>query len=674
MSTAPEQGTMLAAALDLAARGFRVFALDGKKPARKGWQKRATKDPTKVCALWEGHPAANVGIATGAGIYVLDADGPDGLAAFAALALPATLTARSGRKDGGMHAFYRLPGGVELANASGATIARGVDGRGEGGFVVGAGSLHASGARYAWSADVAMAELPAWLIEKLASRAARGTVSIPSDDELAAAQERFAGLPAGDRGELEKETRERVTRAATGLAALPAGEGNGRGDKVHGYAISLGECVGAGALDLEAARAVIAGALDAGTAALHERSSARGLAMGIAKPLAVEPACLGVFACGGISSSNIRSYSGVPGPEIPSSSPKDRGATTTPVEGNVVASSGVGERRSDQTGRTGVRSRYDGRLIDIRAELAKPPEPIPYRCGTLTADGMHVVISGRAGLGKSWLLLALAHGVSTGTTVAGIDCAHGPALLIDGEMGRAQLIDRIRGADIGAACYAYNADGLDLTLPDDLAWLEAVIREHVPAGGFVGIDSLRKLMGRASENDSDSMARAVASLTTLARDTGASITTLHHEGWEAGRSRGSTAIVDQVDAAFSLQRLPDELEDSGVRRLTCNGPGGKMRFGRSPADLYVRLSDTGLIVAGERPEPKAVQYRQAILDVLPKGKTAAATACATTHSNRTWAAAWDALEADGAIVKTKTGQWTTAAEDRVLRSTEEPAI
>ena len=649
--TGSEHGAMLTAALDLAKRGFRVFPLaaSGKRPSRAGWQDDATSDPARIRELWQRDPAANVGVATGSGVYVVDQDGAAGIAAFDGLAMPPTLTARTGR---GRHAFYRLPAGLVLRNAGGATVAPGIDGRGDGGYVVGVGSVHASGAVYSWEEDRAIADLPQWLTEKLAARDHREAPPLDAD-ELTAAREAFERLPAGEREELAAETAKRVSRVTAALRALPVQDGNGRGQSIYGWAWKLGECVGAGALDLEAARAAIVGSLDPATADAHERSVSRGLARGVAEPLTVEPVSLGVAVGREDRTSNVCSYDAVSTPENRTSPPKDRAVTSDGPGGSDVTGSGARERPSVQT-------RYAGRYIDIRAELAKPPVPIPYRVGHLLADGTHVVISGRAGLGKSWLQLALAHGVSTGQPAAGVECVQGPAVLIDAEMGRFQLIDRIRSAGIGELCHAYNADGLDLTRPDDLAWLEALIRERCPAGGFVGLDSLRKLMGAASENDSDSMARAVGSLTTLAHATGVALATLHHEGWEAGRSRGSTAIVDQADAAFSLQRLPDELEDSGVRRLTCRGPGGKMRFGREPEDLYLRLSENGLMVAADRPASKAAQYRGAILAALPqKGKTAAAQACGTTHNNGTWRAAWDELEALGEIVKTATG-WTTA--------------
>ena len=53
-------------ALDLAARGFWIFPLreNGKKPARKGWQDLATRNPERI-AKWFTNHRYNVGIYTG---------------------------------------------------------------------------------------------------------------------------------------------------------------------------------------------------------------------------------------------------------------------------------------------------------------------------------------------------------------------------------------------------------------------------------------------------------------------------------------------------------------------------------------------------------------------------------------------------------------------------------
>lgn len=148
----------------------------GKHPAIRGWKERACVEPTEVKRLFANHQG-NLGIALGgeARLVVLDLDGPAGLATVQKWQrehdpLPATLTARSGRSDGGAHHFFRLPKGCEPASISNKVgIAPGVDVRAEGGMVVVPPSRHVTGRTYEWTNTVPPATAPKWLLQKLVS-------------------------------------------------------------------------------------------------------------------------------------------------------------------------------------------------------------------------------------------------------------------------------------------------------------------------------------------------------------------------------------------------------------------------------------------------------------------------------------------------------------------------
>lgn len=143
------EGNTLAAALEYASRGWRVFPLwpGGKVPLIQEWQHRATTDEATIRAWWARWPNANVAIATGAGsgLVVLDVDGPKGEATLARLeaangALPPTREVKTPR---GRHLYFDHPGGYVPCSAG--LVGPGLDVRGDGGYVVAPPSVERGG-------------------------------------------------------------------------------------------------------------------------------------------------------------------------------------------------------------------------------------------------------------------------------------------------------------------------------------------------------------------------------------------------------------------------------------------------------------------------------------------------------------------------------------------------
>lgn len=132
---------MVERALWCARRGFRVFPLKPgeRTPAHKGWQEEATTNEATIKAAW-AKADYNIGIATGAGLAVIDIDvkdGKPGEETFASLSFPEdTFIVRT--PSGGRHLYYRVAADVRNSVQS---LGAGVDVRGIGGYVVGPGSI-----------------------------------------------------------------------------------------------------------------------------------------------------------------------------------------------------------------------------------------------------------------------------------------------------------------------------------------------------------------------------------------------------------------------------------------------------------------------------------------------------------------------------------------------------
>jgi hypothetical protein len=135
---------MLDHALALARRGFRVFPLkeNSKLPAIKDWPTKATTVEAQIRKWWADHEF-NIGVATGQGLVVLDYDmkpgqhGAKALATHEMLGLP-TDGFQVTTPTGGKHFYFKTE--HKIPNSVG-KIAPNVDVRGEGGYVVGPGSI-----------------------------------------------------------------------------------------------------------------------------------------------------------------------------------------------------------------------------------------------------------------------------------------------------------------------------------------------------------------------------------------------------------------------------------------------------------------------------------------------------------------------------------------------------
>lgn len=184
----PPPVSLLDAALAYAARGWAVFPLHSapegrctcgaaqcaraaKHPRTQHGLKDATTDEATIRGWWSTWPDANVAIATGSVFVVVDIDGAEGEKRLAELlsgreALPLSPVAHTG--GGGRHVLFASPEG-SLKNSN-SKIARKIDVRGDGGYIVAPPSLHASGQRYRWAEgagpDVALPSMPAWLLER----------------------------------------------------------------------------------------------------------------------------------------------------------------------------------------------------------------------------------------------------------------------------------------------------------------------------------------------------------------------------------------------------------------------------------------------------------------------------------------------------------------------------
>lgn len=202
--------TTLDLALDYWRRGLNVVPVprpggrhDGKVPivAWKRWQSDRQTEAAIVALV--GDTDTNLAIICGAvsGVVAIDADSDEALAWLRAR-LPYTPWQTRTRK--GYHVFYRHPG-VPVGNRARLDTGAGkiaLDVRGDGGYVIAPGSVHASGAIYGFAGDwtVPQSRLPAFWPGWIARPARRPTGPTPprprpTGDVVARARRYLAAIP-----------------------------------------------------------------------------------------------------------------------------------------------------------------------------------------------------------------------------------------------------------------------------------------------------------------------------------------------------------------------------------------------------------------------------------------------------------------------------------------------
>lgn len=144
----------------------------GKHPRSVHGFKDATRDQSSITAWWKRWPDANIGIPTGAvsGLMVVDVDprsgGQESLEELFAKHGRFPDTAEQITGGGGRHFVFRDPG-IAVPK----TLAPGIDLKAEGGYIVVAPSIHASGNAYQWDGLdgaktlLSPADPPTWLLD-----------------------------------------------------------------------------------------------------------------------------------------------------------------------------------------------------------------------------------------------------------------------------------------------------------------------------------------------------------------------------------------------------------------------------------------------------------------------------------------------------------------------------
>ena len=135
--------------------GLKVFPCrssgpQAKAPLTKNGFKDATREMDQIREFWMRYPDAFVGVPTGEknGIFVIDIDvgsGKKGEETWSNLNLQIPPTWQVSTLSGGRHIYFEYPANFAIRNDAGKRLGKDIDVRGEGGYVIFAGSFSKAG-------------------------------------------------------------------------------------------------------------------------------------------------------------------------------------------------------------------------------------------------------------------------------------------------------------------------------------------------------------------------------------------------------------------------------------------------------------------------------------------------------------------------------------------------
>lgn len=590
---------VLTTALDLAARGMHAFPVDspelercagigrdhypatcterGKHPCVP-FTKRATTDQRQIAA-WFAGTTRNLGIACGpSGLVVIDEDTPGDLARYATTVggvVPDTFTVTTGR---GSHYYFTAPADLDLGNTEHKLKPYGVNVRGRGGYVVGPGSLHATGALYSIDRDTAPGEMPEWLLDALRPpRVVEGfDWSIGQDKPrgLAAVPEVIAGPREGHGG----ERHEVLVRYACSL---------------RGRDVPLTEAEPLFQLVWQRCQQPPA------CGSPLPWSEARGKLLDVYERYAVtspRPEPVTVLD----STEAVLDVAHTLAVEVEREAYKIR--VREAARDKVAA-----ERSQSAPG-------FDaGTLAEI---LARPADP-PARVEGLVPSGASTLIVAQRKTGKTTLILGLARCLLQGGDFLG----RFPTRSIAGRV--AILNYEVTGSMLGGwadqvgvprdRLVLVNLRGRrnPLRVPEDRAKLAEYLR-GLDVEVLV-VDPFGRAYGGKSQNDAAEVGGWLVDLDTFSRaEVGAAEVYLTaHAGWTAERTRGSSALEDWPDVTITLTRDKD---DQTVRYLAAEGRDVLLEEDRLDFDPVTR--ELTLSGAGSRKQARASQHHAELVGAV----------------------------------------------------------
>jgi RecA-family ATPase len=558
--------TILEAALEYASKGWRVFPLHsapngictcgdsecrvggkrqknaGKHPRTHRGVKDASTDPNLIHS-WFDAPGANLGLATGIdnGLVVLDVDDTDSFGQLLAEhgELPDDCPMfKTGR---GFQVVFSHPPGKRVANSAG-KIAKGIDVRGAGGYVVAPPSVHYTGNQYTWlQYPGVLHEPPEWMISR---KADAEPIPVEIDSEAAhreLLEEAWEHLEAQGPA-IEGQAGDEHTLNACRLLA-------------NGYRLTEGECW-----------ALLSDWNVKCVPPWDEAGLRTKLRNAVAYPGDGPHGAQRFVHMLGFSKWG-RKYR------------EERAGAVTATDSTFESAISAARLDLEKYGWGTAQQRIRGRLEPVSKTFEEAFPTVPWLVRGILREKAVVAIAAEPKSTKTWNAAEIALSVATGTKAFGEFpvIKSGPVVYFFAEDERRSVRNRFRALAKGKELdpilatdrvYARYREAMKLESIEDLAWLVADCRALPEPPALIVLDPMRDIHD-SEENDSTAMAGVMGRLRALRDVLGCTVLFVHHSakgsldtaGRRAGqRMRGSSVIHGAVDGGFYLYDLKTDNE------------------------------------------------------------------------------------------------------------------
>jgi archaellum biogenesis ATPase FlaH len=255
------------------------------------------------------------------------------------------------------------------------------------------------------------------------------------------------------------------------------------------------------------------------------------------------------------------------------------------------------------------------------SEVIAEARPIEWIIENLIPKYGLVILAGKAGTGKSFLSLHLAHSISSGENFLGIlpVASPGKVLIIDGENYPGIYKQRVEALKLNPL------DGIDVVVLQNfyldqtrcLKWLEEKLKENCYS--IVIFDAWTNLIQRIDENKSSDVGRVLSRLRKLSYEYECCVIVIHHLRKNLPYAvdprdelRGSSVLMNEADIVMLLDNLKNIKILKTIKQRYGKEQAFEVQFDKSKEKLSIR----GKPVTVEETQNEVLKALEAVIEYL----------------------------------------------------------